>query len=220
MTDEKPGKGKTAIPQPFEITDQMRSWARVNAPHVDLEAATAEMVDYSLGRDWRMKDWTATWRSWIRKGVKASQGQRREAAPTRSRPAPNPASPASSYGEPCGYQAAAKRLALKVLFTVGSIPEPARPAFNAKVRELGKRFAEVGKDTPMEQQRDILDTAEKWLTGLCRKAQRAAGWSEGRPGSPTPGQAPAGGGARAGTAAMAGQDGQGVPWLDPAGVEP
>lgn len=57
------------IPDPFEITDDMRLWASEHAPDVDLEHATAEFVDYWRGipgAKGTKLDWPATWRNRIR----------------------------------------------------------------------------------------------------------------------------------------------------------
>jgi hypothetical protein len=71
------------IPIPFAISEEMRSWARVQTPGVDLEKATEEFVDYWRGvsgqRGCKL-DWVATWRNRMRE----VQGRK---AP-RSRPQP------------------------------------------------------------------------------------------------------------------------------------
>lgn len=67
------------IPDPFMLTAEMRSWAALEAPHVDLEHATREFCDYwrSLpGQRGRKLDWVATWRNRIREceGMQRSRG--------------------------------------------------------------------------------------------------------------------------------------------------
>lgn len=58
--------GGQRIPDPFHLTATMRVWAKSRAPHVDVERATEEFVNFWRGRadkDARKKDWAATWRS-------------------------------------------------------------------------------------------------------------------------------------------------------------
>jgi len=62
-------KGKTEVPNPFPITDNLRGWARSAVPRLDLEYHTAEFVDYWLAHGKRMADWDATWRNWMRKAM-------------------------------------------------------------------------------------------------------------------------------------------------------
>lgn len=65
---EKPKKA-TRIPIPFEITADMREWAAIKAPGVDLDEATAEFVDYwrgVSGQRGTKLDWAATWRNRMR----------------------------------------------------------------------------------------------------------------------------------------------------------
>jgi hypothetical protein len=58
----------TRIPDNFEVSREMRNWAALNHPEVDLDKATLNFVDY-----WETKpknntklDWTRTWQTWIR----------------------------------------------------------------------------------------------------------------------------------------------------------
>ena len=58
----------TRIPDNFEVSRDMRNWAALNHPEVDLDKATLNFVDY-----WETKpknntklDWTRTWQTWIR----------------------------------------------------------------------------------------------------------------------------------------------------------
>jgi len=56
------------LPQDFIVTDAMKLWAREKYPTVvDLEGATEEFRDYYLRHGKVFLDWTAAWRSWIRK---------------------------------------------------------------------------------------------------------------------------------------------------------
>ena len=70
------GEGKpststgTRLPDDFTVTTPMRQWADTNTPGIDLQAATAEFVDYWRsvpGSRGRKVDWTATWRNSMRR---------------------------------------------------------------------------------------------------------------------------------------------------------
>jgi hypothetical protein len=56
------------IPDDFEITEDMRSWASEKHPGVDIDKATLNFVDYwkSKPKDNKQLDWTRTWQRWIR----------------------------------------------------------------------------------------------------------------------------------------------------------
>lgn len=73
--DVAPRKGKkstergTRVPEPFVLSEDMRAWAQVQTPDVELEAATAEFVDYWRGipgAKGRKLDWEGTWRNRLR----------------------------------------------------------------------------------------------------------------------------------------------------------
>lgn len=50
-------------PTEFQITDDLRAWAKLNAPDVDVDRETERMRDweYRSGRS----DWPAAWRTWM-----------------------------------------------------------------------------------------------------------------------------------------------------------
>jgi hypothetical protein len=58
----------TRIPADFALTDEMRDWAKSNAPEVDVDLQTANFIDYwqSKAKDNTKLDWLATWRAWMR----------------------------------------------------------------------------------------------------------------------------------------------------------
>jgi DNA-binding transcriptional ArsR family regulator len=61
----------TRIPDPFMLTPSMRTWAEEEdlSPIVDLNLETKKFVDYYrgvAGQKGLKRDWTATWRNWIR----------------------------------------------------------------------------------------------------------------------------------------------------------
>lgn len=58
----------TRIADPFNLTPDMRAWAKEKRPLVDLVLETEKFVNYwraKAGRDGVKLDWTATWRNWI-----------------------------------------------------------------------------------------------------------------------------------------------------------
>lgn len=66
-------RGKRATPrrrcpEDFQITEELREWAKTKAPDVDIDAETEGF------RDWEFKharsDWDATWRGWMRTAQK------------------------------------------------------------------------------------------------------------------------------------------------------
>jgi uncharacterized protein YdaU (DUF1376 family) len=70
----------TRIPLPFLVTDDLRAWAQIEAPHVDLRKATAEFEDYWRGvpgAKGRKVDWAATWKNRMREQqARAGAGKR------------------------------------------------------------------------------------------------------------------------------------------------
>ena len=64
-------KRGTRIPSGFAVDAEMKQWATDNAlGHLDLQAITAEFVDYwtsVAGQRGVKLDWVATWRNWIRR---------------------------------------------------------------------------------------------------------------------------------------------------------
>lgn len=71
---EKTGRTrKRATPTPdlFPLTDELRAWGREHCPHVaDPVAETQQFLDYHRGKGSSQKDWTATWRTWMRNAEK------------------------------------------------------------------------------------------------------------------------------------------------------
>lgn len=64
-----PRKRATRIPDDFAVTPSMLSWASKNAPHTNVDRATAKFVDYwtaASGAKASKLDWVATWRNWMR----------------------------------------------------------------------------------------------------------------------------------------------------------
>ncbi len=53
------------MPESFEVTDEMRSWAKREHPGVDLLAQTSAFRDHEF-KDSKT-DWVKAWRNWIRR---------------------------------------------------------------------------------------------------------------------------------------------------------
>lgn len=65
----------------------MVSWARENAPDVNGKLETESFIDYwrgASGAKARKRDWTATWRNWMRKAQQNAEDRnaRRHRAPS------------------------------------------------------------------------------------------------------------------------------------------
>lgn len=62
-------KRATVAPPRFDLDDSLRSWASTNAPRVtDLEIETERFLDHHRAKGTKFKDWTAAWRTWMRRG--------------------------------------------------------------------------------------------------------------------------------------------------------
>lgn len=82
--DTKP-KRKTRIPDPFNVTGEMRQWAADRVPAVNLTTETEKFVNYWRGSGGTKVDWVATWRTWM---LKAQDDRQRH--PSRSAPSAGP----------------------------------------------------------------------------------------------------------------------------------
>lgn len=61
-------KRASRLPSTFEITPDMRAWARGRVPNVDIDHETEKFDNYwrsKSGRDATKLDWPATWRNWM-----------------------------------------------------------------------------------------------------------------------------------------------------------
>lgn len=73
---------KRLLPEPFEISEAMRTWAKSKTPQVDIDAEHETFCDYWRAHGKAMADWEATWRNWMRRapqmgGAMKSPGQLR-----------------------------------------------------------------------------------------------------------------------------------------------
>ena len=106
-------KGKTALPKDWEPSEALRAWARINARDIDFHGTLQEFRDYSHGKDWRMADWDATFRNWLRKGAKAAKGKHMMAG--AEKPAPARDTPMAESKQPDTYKAMLNLAMLKML---------------------------------------------------------------------------------------------------------
>lgn len=64
----EPPKRGTRLPEPFIVTDEMRTWAHERCPDADLDLETEKFVNYwsaKAGRDAIKLDWRRTWQNWL-----------------------------------------------------------------------------------------------------------------------------------------------------------
>lgn len=78
----RPPRATRRCPADFVVTDEMRAWARAEAPWVDVDAETAKLRDHEFGK--ARSDWPATWRNWIRRAGE-QRPQQRAPPPPQSR---------------------------------------------------------------------------------------------------------------------------------------
>lgn len=60
-------KRKTRLPEPFNVSGDMRKWAAERTPAAHLINETEKFVNYWRGNGGTKADWTATWRTWLLK---------------------------------------------------------------------------------------------------------------------------------------------------------
>lgn len=61
---------KTELPEGFPISPELRGWAELRVPQVDIEREHETFCDYWHGNGKRMKSWPAVWRNWMRRAPK------------------------------------------------------------------------------------------------------------------------------------------------------
>ncbi|TWC18139.1 uncharacterized protein YdaU (DUF1376 family) [Pseudomonas sp. SJZ085] len=81
-TPEPKPKRKSRLPEPFNVTGDMRKWAAERAPAVSLTNETEKFVNYWRGNGGTKADWAATWRTWFLKAQE--DANRRMSGPTRN----------------------------------------------------------------------------------------------------------------------------------------
>ncbi|MBA6043854.1 hypothetical protein [Pseudomonas lactis] len=55
------------MPEPFNVTGDMRKWAAERTPGVSLTNETEKFVNHWRGNGQTKLDWIATWRNWLLK---------------------------------------------------------------------------------------------------------------------------------------------------------
>jgi hypothetical protein len=58
---------KTALPEDFGVTSDMRSWAELKTPTVDIEREHESFCLYWTAHGKKMASWTATWKMWMKR---------------------------------------------------------------------------------------------------------------------------------------------------------
>lgn len=83
--EPKPPRRGTQLPDDFWPTDhpQLRAWASEHCPLVDITTETDQWRDWHKAKGDTAKDWTASWRNWLRKAQTYAQERHR---PTRHQP--------------------------------------------------------------------------------------------------------------------------------------
>lgn len=64
---KKPKPTATTIPEDFDVTPEMRSWAAAKCPGIDVDFETEKFIDHAHATGREMVDWVATWRTWMRR---------------------------------------------------------------------------------------------------------------------------------------------------------
>lgn len=172
-------KGKTALPKDWEPSDNLRAWAKVNATKIDLYGTLQEFRDYSAARDWRMADWDATFRNWLRKASKASAGKNTFAGADKIADAKPAAYTPTEFPQKCKWQAAANRLLLEILHNY-RITNDRLPELVAMKKKMGERLRNLygGSEVSNDEWRTISQQGYEWMRkaahGIAGETRKAA----------------------------------------------
>lgn len=90
-----PTKAKkgSRIPEPFVVTDAMKTWARQETPLVVVAIETAVFIDYWIaqpGQRGVKLNWESTWRNWMRKAQKDAERDHKRSQPRELPPSNAP----------------------------------------------------------------------------------------------------------------------------------
>lgn len=66
---KKPSTAKSLLPEDWKPTPGAAVHAEAKAAGLDLPRELGRFRDYAKGRAWRMVDWEATWRNWLRRAI-------------------------------------------------------------------------------------------------------------------------------------------------------
>ena len=113
-TTPKPASRGTRVPESFPLTEPLLAWGREHAPAVEGRAETENWLDWHRAKGDTAKDWTASWRTWMRRAQHdaESRGYRAPLAivgPGRQRPSTSDA--AAQAALDAGARVAARRAA-------------------------------------------------------------------------------------------------------------
>ena len=87
VSTPKPQKQNSPVPNPFIVTAELESWAKMETPLADVRRETPKFVDHHTSEGNRKKDWTAAWRNWMRNEQKyATERLQRQQQPRVQRP--------------------------------------------------------------------------------------------------------------------------------------
>jgi hypothetical protein len=159
---------KSALPEDFELTEQRRSWAKIHAPQVNLQVEFDQFRDHAKATGWRMVDWEATWRNWLRKAQKAAAPRRsyERAAP----PAPTPQPPRFRPGPGpvlSGPRRWANQRMLRAVVKAGGVDPDTLQRMIAAKNHVAEAWEPFEDELDMTEYRDMVDQA-------LRKAYRPA----------------------------------------------
>lgn len=73
-------------PEPFPITDMLRTWASDHAPGVDLVRESEILVDWARSKGERRVEWVRTWKNWMRRAAQESGRAPRRLRTVRDEP--------------------------------------------------------------------------------------------------------------------------------------
>lgn len=62
-------KRATQVPETFDVTDTLQAWAKDNGITADLQAETTKWQDHHRFKATTGKDWTASWRNWMKNTI-------------------------------------------------------------------------------------------------------------------------------------------------------
>ncbi len=63
-------KVKIFVPEDFEVSKELETWAKEKHPTVNLTNETYQFLDHHRARSSKFSDWIAAWRTWIRNAEK------------------------------------------------------------------------------------------------------------------------------------------------------
>ena len=78
FTKDRPSRA-CPIASDFKVSPEMRAWfSEQGFKHIEIDSETAIFIDYWTGRGKPMKDWTSTWRNWMRRADRWAADNRKK----------------------------------------------------------------------------------------------------------------------------------------------